>query len=68
LPVPQIVITQGQAYLKGNGLRCMAPRYDDATCKCNTLVVKKNSAGELSGAFQCPERRCRQHIEVEVRP
>lgn len=66
-PVPQIVITSGKAYVKGNGLRCMAPRKDDPAKLCNKLVCKKNAVGELSGNFHCPDRRCRQEIEVETR-
>jgi hypothetical protein len=64
--MPQIVITQGQAYVKGDGLRCMAPRNDQAGI-CNKLVAKKNSAGDIAGAFQCPDRRCRQLIQVETK-
>lgn len=65
--MPQIVITLGEAYMKGNGLRCMKPRRDNPTLRCNKLVALKNAAGELSGNFQCPDRRCRQEIEVETR-
>jgi hypothetical protein len=65
--MPQIVITQGQAYVKGDGLRCMAKRSDGTGRVCDKLVVKKNPAGEIAGAFQCPDRRCRQPIQVETR-
>ncbi len=65
--MPQIVITQGQAYVKGDGLRCMAKRSDGTSRDCDTLVAKKNPAGEIAGEFQCPERRCRQLIQVETR-
>jgi hypothetical protein len=65
--MPQIVITIGKAYLKGNGLRCMAPRTKDLSKPCNKLVAVKNAAGELSGNFRCPDRRCRQEIEVETK-
>jgi hypothetical protein len=65
--MPQIVITQGQAYVKGDVLRCMAKRSDDPERICNKVVVKKNTAGEIAGNFMCPDRRCRQLISVETR-
>ena len=60
----QIVITKGKAYISNNGLRCMNPRSDNADLKCNKLIVKKNAIGEISGNFMCPDRRCKQSIEV----
>jgi hypothetical protein len=60
----QIVITEGKAYIGNSGLRCMNPRADNPDLKCNKLIVKKNAVGELSGNFICPDRRCKQHIEV----
>lgn len=65
--MPQIVITAGQACVMGNGLRCMATPDAASPRRCNKLVAKKNSAGALAGSFQCPDRRCRQSIEVETR-
>ena len=62
----QIKITKGKAYLTNTGLRCMKPRADNQELYCNKLIAKKNSMGELSGDFQCPDRRCRQNIQVEI--
>lgn len=62
----QIVITKGKAYISNSGLRCMNTRSDNVDLKCNKLIVKKNSLGELSGNFMCPDRRCKQNIEVMI--
>ena len=57
-------IQQGKAVLTQNGLRCQGPREKDPSTPCNKLLVKKNSLGQVAGAFKC--ERCGQEIVVEL--
>ncbi len=57
-------IKKGQAVVVPNGLRCQGPRVKQPDQLCNKLLVKKNSLGQVAGAFKC--ERCGQEIEVEL--
>ena len=61
----QTFITKGAAAITPTGLRCQAPRPKQPEQVCNKLIVKKNSIGQISGAFRC--ERCDQDIEIEIR-
>jgi len=60
----QTHIKKGKAILVPTGLRCQAPRLKQPDQICNKLLVKKNSLGQVAGAFKC--ERCGQEIEVEI--
>lgn len=60
----QTHIKKGKAILVPNGLRCQGPRLKQPDQLCNKLLVKKNSLGQVAGAFKC--ERCSQEIEVEI--
>lgn len=60
----QTAIKKGRAVVVPNGLRCQGPRLKQPDQLCNKLLVKKNSLGQVAGAFKC--ERCGQEIEVEI--
>jgi hypothetical protein len=57
-------IKKGKAIIVPNGLRCQGPRLKQPDQLCNKLLVKKNSLGQVAGAFKC--ERCGQEIDVEI--
>lgn len=59
-----LAIKKGRAAIVHNGLRCQGPRLKQPDQLCNKLLVKKNSLGQVAGAFKC--ERCSQEIEVEL--
>lgn len=61
----QTFVLKGSVILTSNGLRCQAPRQKQPDQVCNKLIVKKNTLGQLCGAFKC--ERCGQEIEIELR-
>ena len=60
----KLVITKGDAIVIQDGLRCQAPRVGDTTRKCNKLIAKLNSLGQIAGNFMCD--RCKQEVSVQV--
>lgn len=60
----QTHIKRGRAAIMATGLRCQGPRVKQPDQICNKLLAKKNSLGQVAGAFKC--ERCSQEIEVEL--
>ena len=60
----KIIVTEGLAAIVNDGLRCAAKRAGDPGRRCNKLLAKTNSSGEVAGRFKCD--RCKQDVEVEL--
>ena len=59
-----ICVSKGKALVTPEGLRCGAPRESEPERRCNKLLCKRNSAGQIAGNYRC--ERCHQEIEIKL--